>query len=102
MFNYTIFKKNNPVYEIKKLDDFLKTEIMDSECKETIIKFLELENFKNGEYEGNVYVIHKINVTDVELIDITMEDALRNSSGYSRCFMNVDELLYMIKQYEID
>lgn len=42
------------------LKEFLKDEIQSKEVEVDIVKFIESFNIRNGEYEGNRYVLKKI------------------------------------------
>lgn len=51
------------------LQQFLESEIMDQETYKTIYDFITLDNFRSGEYEGNQYVIRKINRQYIQIED---------------------------------
>lgn len=50
------------VYDAKKiiLKEFLHDETSILEAKEAILSFIKNENLRNGEYEGNSYVLKKM------------------------------------------
>ncbi|ARF18659.1 hypothetical protein SporoP17a_16000 [Sporosarcina ureae] len=54
---------------IAAFDDFIENEIriMDMDTYYSIYNFIALDNFRKGEYEGNIYVIRKINVDHIQL-----------------------------------
>ena len=101
MFNLDKFEKENLGYRVEGLNDFLITEIRDEECRNIIVQFLELENFRSGEYEGNIYMIHKIDVHNVVLIDLILEEVDGKASERSRCKLKVVEILDLIKNYTL-
>ncbi|GAB2535650.1 hypothetical protein [Gracilibacillus alcaliphilus] len=51
------------------LQDFLDSEIMDQATYQTIYDFIALDNFRYGEYEGNQYIIRKINQQHIQIED---------------------------------
>ncbi|PIC66145.1 hypothetical protein CSV71_12805 [Sporosarcina sp. P21c] len=48
---------------------FIEDEIMDIETFKLIYDFVALDNFRQGEYEGNMFVIRKINTNYIQLED---------------------------------
>lgn len=48
---------------------FIDDEIMDIETFKLIYDFVSLDNFRQGEYEGNMFVIRKINTNHIQLED---------------------------------
>lgn len=50
-------------------ESFIENEIMDSETFHLIYNFVALDNFRQGEYEGNMFVIRKINANHIQLED---------------------------------
>ncbi|GGB58199.1 hypothetical protein F3157_20275 [Virgibacillus dakarensis] len=58
-------------------DSFIESEIMDTETFHLIYNFVALDNFRHGEYEGNMFVIRKINANHIQLED---EVATENTS----------------------
>ncbi|WP_342514664.1 hypothetical protein MKY34_08035 [Sporosarcina sp. FSL K6-1522] len=48
-------------------EGFIDSEIMDIETYYLIYNFVALDNFRQGEYEGNMYVIRKINANHIQL-----------------------------------
>lgn len=72
IFNKYSFIESNSLFLYQKLIDFLNTEIND-ETFSLIYNFIRLENIKSGEFEGNQYLIHKINTRELQVIDIVSE-----------------------------
>lgn len=50
-------------------DSFIESEIMDYEAFHLIYNFVEFDNFRQGEYEGNMFVIRKVNTNHIQLED---------------------------------
>lgn len=42
-------------------ESFIENEIMDEETFQLIYHFVALDNFRQGAYEGNMFVLRKIN-----------------------------------------
>ena len=51
------------------LKQFLESEVMDNETYKTIYDFITLPNFRSGEYEGNQYIIRKLDVSYIQIED---------------------------------
>ncbi|MEK4715907.1 hypothetical protein [Sporosarcina sp. FSL K6-5500] len=60
---------NEDNFNINTFNYFIDSEIMDIETFNLIYNFVALDNFRQGEYEGNMYVIRKVNVNHVQLED---------------------------------
>ncbi|WP_040285532.1 hypothetical protein [Sporosarcina koreensis] len=58
-------------------DKFISDEMMDIETFNLIYDFVALDNFRQGEYEGNMFVVRKINANHIQLED---EVATENTS----------------------
>ena len=58
-------------------DSFFDSEIIDLETFQFIYNFVAMDNFRQGEYEGNMFVIRKININHIQLED---EVAIENTS----------------------
>lgn len=58
-------------------DKFIEDELMDIETFNLIYDFVALDNFRQGEYEGNMFIIRKINANHIQLED---EVATENTS----------------------
>ncbi|TFJ91248.1 hypothetical protein [Lentibacillus salicampi] len=58
-------------------DKFIRDEMMDIETFHLIYDFVALDNFRQGEYEGNMFVVRKINTNHIQLED---EVATENTS----------------------
>lgn len=58
-------------------ESFIDSEIIDLETFQLIYNFVALDNFRQGEYEGNIFVIRKVNVNHIQLED---EVATENTS----------------------
>lgn len=50
-------------------DSFIDSEVMDLKTFQIIYNFVALDNFRQGEYEGNTFVIRKVNVNHIQLED---------------------------------
>lgn len=51
------------------LKQFLESEVMDNETYKTIYDFITLPNFRSGEYEGNQYIIRKLDLSYIQIDD---------------------------------
>lgn len=51
------------------LQQFFESEIMDDETYKILHNFISLPNFRNGQYEGNQYIIRKIDVSYIQIED---------------------------------
>lgn len=54
-------------FSINTFGDFIDSEAIDVETFNLIYNFVALDNFREGEYEGNMYVIRKVNVNHIQL-----------------------------------
>ena len=76
-FNLRYFKKclcrirgeamSEDDFSINTFGDFIDSEAIDVETFNLIYNFVALDNFREGEYEGNMYVIRKVNVNHIQL-----------------------------------
>lgn len=55
-------------------EKFIEDEMMDIETFNLIYDFVALDNFRQGEYEGNMFVIRKINANHIQLEDEVATD----------------------------
>ncbi|WP_346355164.1 hypothetical protein [Azotosporobacter soli] len=88
-------RKNNEI-SYRLLENFLKTEL-NKETFSTIYRFLEWQNFRCGEYEGNQYLIQKQSVEEVRIIDIVSEEFCDDFSQ-TRISIRVTELLKLMDE----
>jgi molybdenum cofactor biosynthesis enzyme MoaA len=96
VFNkYEFINKNNE-FLYRRLEDFLRTEV-NTETFSIIYNFLELQNFRSGEYEGNQYLIQKKNTQEVLIIDIVSEEFCDDFSQ-TRFSIRVNELLQLMDE----
>lgn len=88
----------NIINKHKILEDFLHTEINEN-CYNDILKFIEINEIRNGEYKCQKYIIKKIN--NLNFIIYKEE---YNKNYYEDCIINPisiqqDFLVQAIKQY---
>lgn len=79
------------------LTDFLNTELSSKEVYEAIILFVTCVNIRNGEYEGNEYVILKVDQQNY----IIYYESVDRSDGRSihRCTSIVEkDLLHLLME----
>ena len=79
------------------IKQFLDSEIMDLETYKTIYDFIALDNFRFGEYEGNQYVIRKINKKHIQIED---EVATKNTGIPCVETHLREELLPILEEYK--
>lgn len=96
VFNKDEFIKSNNEFLYQRLEDFLITEV-NRETFSMIYNFLELQNFRSGEYEGNQYLIQKKNTQEVCIIDIVSEEFC-NDFSQTRFNIKVNELLELMDE----
>nr|WP_320147008.1 hypothetical protein [uncultured Anaeromusa sp.] len=96
VFNKDEFIKSNNEFLYQRLEDFLITEV-NKETFSIIYNFLELQNFRSGEHEGNQYLIQKKNIQEVCIIDIVSEDFC-NDFSQTRFNIKVNELLELMDE----
>ncbi|MGC5326548.1 hypothetical protein [Brevibacillus sp. SYSU BS000544] len=96
IFNEDMFIKRNSAFLYKKLEDFLRTEINEYTFP-NIYSFISLENFRNGEYEGNQYLIQKINTQEIQVIDIVSEEYMSDVSQ-TRFKISVAEMIELLEE----
>lgn len=84
---------------INKFESFIESEIMDIETYNLIYNFVALDNFQQGEYEGNMYVIRKINVNHIQLED---EVASENTHKPTVQVYTKSEFLRLLKSHKPD
>lgn len=78
------------------LKDFLKVEVYE-DTFQTIYDFVTLHNFKYGEYEGNQYVIRKINRKYIQIED---EVATENTGKPEVHVYQAGKLQYVLESYK--
>lgn len=80
--------------------DFLRSEISDQKFYNEIIHFVTSHNIRNGEYEGNEYVIEK---KDCNWFIIYSDYELRNGERLinSAEVFSMKELVAMINEYAL-
>ncbi|WP_153731430.1 hypothetical protein [Sporosarcina obsidiansis] len=79
------------------IQQFLDSEIMDVETYKTIYDFIALDNFRSGEYEGNQYVIRKINTNHIQIED---EIATENTGIPSVESFRRGQILHILENYK--
>lgn len=79
------------------MKQFLESEIMDLETYNTIYDFIALDNFRFGEYEGNQYVIRKINKNHIQIED---EVATENTGTPRVEIFRKGKLLHILRNYK--
>ncbi|ARF15528.1 hypothetical protein [Sporosarcina ureae] len=76
---------------------FIDDEIMDIETFKLIYDFVSLDNFRQGEYEGNMFVIRKINTNHIQLED---EVATENTSIPIVYTYRKEKFLSLLQSYQ--
>ncbi len=99
-FDKDDFIKRNNEFLYRRLENFLRTEL-NKETFSTIYSFLELQNFRCGEYEGNQYLIQKQSVEEVQIIDIVSEEFC-NDFSQTRFNIRVNELLDLMDGMKVN
>lgn len=89
--------KNNGFTSPDIFDEFIKNEIMDIETFNLIYNFVALDNFRQGEYEGNMFVIRKINVNHIQLEN---EIATENTTTPSVYIYPKDRFLFLLRSHK--
>jgi len=95
-FNKDNFIETNSEFLLKKLEDFLRTEIND-ETFSVIYNFVQWHNFRKGEFEGNQYLIKKINTEELLIIDIVSEEFV-NDFSKTRFRISVLEMIELLDE----
>ena len=90
---------NEDDFSINTFGDFIDSEIMDIETFNLIYIFFALDNFRQGEYEGNMYVIRKLNINHVQLEN---EVATENTSKPTVYVYTKGEFLGLLKLHKPD
>lgn len=78
-------------------EEFIENEITDNETFNLIYHFVAFDNFRHGEYEGNMFVIRKINVNHIQLEN---EIATENTALPSVHVYTKRKFLYLLKTYK--
>lgn len=79
------------------IKQFLDTELIDLETYKTIYNFIALDNFRFGEYEGNQYIIRKINNIHIQIED---EVATKNTGIPRVVSYRRREILHILENYQ--
>ena len=90
---------NEEDFNMNTFGDFINSEIMDIETFNLIYDFVALDNFRQGEYEGNMYVIRKVNVNQVQLEN---EVATENTPKPTVYIYSKGEFLQLLKSHKPD
>ena len=90
---------NEDNFSIITFGDFIISEIMDIETFNLIYDFVALANFRQGEYEGNEYVIRKINRNHIQLEN---EVATENTPKPTVHIYTKGKFLWLLKSYKPD
>lgn len=96
VFSKNKFIEKNNEFLFRKLEDFIRTEV-NKETFSIIYNFVQLQNFRSGEYEGNQYLIHKKSIEEVQIIDIVSEEFC-NDYSQTRFRITVNELLELMDE----
>lgn len=91
-----IKQKGQRAYNV--LIDFLNLEI-DDDFLEVMYSFVSVANFRAGEYEGNQYLLKKLNAQEVEIIDIGSEGFVEEEKLF-RFNISVAEFLYILDEID--
>lgn len=89
------------------LKDFLKTEIISRDSRQEILEFIKNWSIRTGEFECNIYVIHKLDrrtfliYADEQWGDFG-EDEMRNRCITRSFSLSREELIQAIVEYQID
>ncbi len=81
-------------------ENFLKYEITDKTVYEKIIEFIKSYNIRNGEYEGNEYIIKKMDRENF-IIYVEHSDKNFNRDIHSARSIYKNELLERINNYYV-
>lgn len=76
---------------------FLEVEISDQEFYEAIFDFISSYNIRCGEYEGNEFIIKKIDIENFLIFNEYVVDGRRNTSNYT--YINKIDLLDDVNHY---
>ena len=88
------------------LNDFLNTEIFSEDARQAILEFINNWNIRAGEYECNIYVIHKLDrktfliYADEQWGELG-EDEMRNRCVARAFSMTKEHLIQVITAYRI-
>lgn len=91
-----IKQKGQPAYNV--LIDFLNLEIED-DFLEVIYAFVSVANFRAGEYEGNQYLLKKLNAQELVIINISGEGFVEEEKLF-RFNISVAEFLYILDEID--
>ncbi|WP_010095343.1 hypothetical protein [Ornithinibacillus scapharcae] len=81
----------------KTMQDFLNSEISDQEYYDGIIRFIYSGNIRCGEYEGNLYIIHKFNLNNfIIYCEYTIDGKKEIHQSFS---IQKNKLLRLINDY---
>ncbi|BBB89682.1 hypothetical protein [Methylomusa anaerophila] len=97
-FNKDRFIEKNNEFLYHMLEDFFRTEV-NEETFLMIYNFIKFQNFRSGEYEGNQYLIKKVNTGEVMIIDIDAEN-FKNDFSQTRFCLGIDEFIQLMDDYK--
>lgn len=78
------------------MTDFLNVEI-DDDFIEVMYSFVSVANFRAGEYEGNQYLLKKLNAQELVIINISREGFVEEENLF-RFNISVAEFLYILDE----
>lgn len=87
-----IERNNEFLYDL--LIDFLNLEITEDSF-DLVYNFVELPHFRNGEYEGNQYILKKVNTKEVLIYDMIIEE-IGETFTKRTLKLSVQEFLYIM------
>lgn len=90
--------KNNNQFLYDLLIDFLNLEITEYSFN-VVYDFVESLHFRNGEYEGNQYILKKLNTKEVLIYDMIIEE-IGEEFTIRTLRLSVQELLYIMDNIE--
>lgn len=80
------------------MTDFLNLEI-DDDFIEVMYAFVSVANFRAGEYEGNQYLLKKLNAQELVIINISGEGFVEEEKLF-RFNISVAEFLYILDEID--
>lgn len=110
MQSFTVYKKDESecssfrcaygwgrIVKLNIIEIFLEVEISDQEFYEAIYDFISSYNIRYGEYEGNEFIIKKIDRENFLIFNEYVVEGRRNTSNYT--YMNQIDLLDDVSHY---